>query len=143
MATWLAYLGVIPFVIGVTLISFGYQQFFLINDLAFMVSSYGLVIVVFMSGIHWGNYLSDEKSHSLNLLIASNLITLISWFAFLLISTELTLLIYCITFSALLYIDAKLLSLQVISKRYFKVRCVVTLIVVISLLLTILNLVMR
>ena len=136
----LAYLGTIPFVAGAFLILRGYQHIPFIDDMAFLVKSYGLVIVVFMSGVHWGNYLSDKKCHSINLLLTSNLITLVSWFAFLLAPDAPVLLIYCLGFVILLAIDAKLLSLQVISKDYFRLRLLITCIVVVSLLLIIFKL---
>ena len=139
MTTWLACLGTIPFVIGAIFTTLGYQQLFFVGDLALMVESYGLIIVVFMSGVHWGHYLSDKNCHSINLLITSNVITLISWFAFLILSVELILIVYCLAFSILLYIDAKLLSIQVINKPYYKLRLIITTIVILSLLIVAFN----
>ncbi len=140
---WLAYFGATPFLLGAVMISLGYRQILFVGDLVFFVNSYGLVIVVFMSGIHWGHYLSYKKTHSINLLLTSNFITLIAWFAFLLTSTIFAILTYCISFSLLLLIDAKLVSCNVISKHYFRIRCIVTCIVIMSLLLTMFSLLLK
>lgn len=134
LKTLLAYMGTLPFVAGAVLISLGIEQLFFINDMTAMVNSYGLIIVVFMSGIHWGNYISDNKCNSINLLLTSNVITLISWFAFLFTPAEGALIIYCIAFLTLLYIDSRLLLLKVITHHYYKLRFSITSIVIISLL---------
>ncbi|MEM8845061.1 MAG: DUF3429 domain-containing protein, partial [Pseudomonadota bacterium] len=97
-------------------------------------------IVVFMAGVHWGHYLSDSKSHSINLLLFSNTITLLAWFAYLFAPVKLTLFVYCMAFCSLLYIDYKLYLLEVITKSYLKLRVMVTSIVVASLLLASVNL---
>lgn len=135
LASWLAYLGAIPFVIGAFLIFLGYERVLFINDVVRVVNSYGLIIVVFMAGIHWGNYLSDNRCNSINLLLLSNIITLFSWFSFLFMPAKLSVIVYCLAFSCLLYLDSKLLSLNVISVTYFKLRLVITSIVIASLLL--------
>lgn len=140
---WLAYLGAIPFLIAAIMISFGYPRLIFVGDLVYLVNSYGLVIVVFMSGIHWGQYLSNENAQELNLLLTSNFITLVAWFAFLLTTTILALVAYCISFSFLLAIDSKLASRRIISRHYFITRCIVTCIVLFSLLLTIFSLILR
>ena len=132
---WLAYMGTIPFVSGAMLSLFGYQQVFFSNDMISIVNSYGLAIVIFMSGIHWGNYISDSRCNSINLLITSISITLLAWLVFLLTPVYLTLSFYCICFLSLLLIDTRLVNLQVISRSYFKLRLIVTSVVIISLLL--------
>ena len=137
---WLAYLGTIPFIVGAILISLGHPSFFVINDPVSFVSSYGLIIVVFMSGIHWGQYISVEVSHLINLLISSNIITLLTWFAYLFASVQVALISYCLSFFVLLLIDAKLKSVAVITANYFRTRLIVTTIVIISLVISLVNL---
>ena len=134
--TWLAYFGAFPFVACSLLILLGFRDVNFIGDLVTVINSYGLVIVVFMSGIHWGNYFSEKQINTPNLLLTSNIIAIFSWFAFLLLPPTLTLLVYCVSFSVLLVIDRKLLSNSVISNDYYVTRCFVTGVVVISLLLT-------
>lgn len=138
---WLAYFGAMPFVACALLILVGFRDVNLIGDLVSVVNSYGLVIVVFMSGIHWGNYFSEKQINTINLLVTSNIIAILSWLAFLIFPATFTLLFYCVSFSILLLIDRKLLSNSVISKDYYEMRCVVTSIVVISLSLTFVKLI--
>ena len=140
---WLAYLGVIPFLLASLMISFGYSNFISLTNLAYFLSSYSLVIVVFMAGIHWGQYISNEKARELSLLLTSNIITLIAWFAFLLASTIFALITYCLLFSILLAIDSKLAARRIISIHYFRTRLVVTCVVIFSLFLAILSLILR
>ncbi|MFK8027355.1 MAG: DUF3429 domain-containing protein [Gammaproteobacteria bacterium] len=137
LTIWLAYLGTIPFILSAVLVLQDNEGLMSTSNLTHVLNSYALIIVVFMAGVHWGCYLSDEKSHSISLLLISNVITLIAWFAFLLTPFIITLLIYCLAFVVLLFIDSKLLSLDVISKEYFKLRLTITSIVIMSLLLVV------
>jgi len=138
--TWLAYLGTFPFVLSATLISLDIQKLIILGDLVFVANSYALVIVVFMSGIHWGNYLSDKQSSTINLLLTSNAITIFSWLAFLTLPLPFVFVFYCIAFFLLLLIDMKLFSHNVITKHYLVTRCMVTCIVITSLLLIVVSL---
>lgn len=130
----LAYLGALPFIFSAVLLSAHVQHLFILGDVLDIANAYALVIVVFMSGIHWGTYLCDERSNSLNLLIASNVITVFSWLAFLVLSPLFVFTFYALAFIILLFIDFKLFSLDVITKHYLFTRCVVTSIVVASLI---------
>ncbi len=133
---WLAYLGIAPFLVAAIMIALGQLQLILVGDLTYFVNSYGLVIVAFMSGIHWGQYISVENSRMLNLLLSSIFIALIAWSTFLLATIKFTLAVYVILFTILLAIDAKLYSVRVISKQYFVTRCIVTFMVILSLVIT-------
>ncbi len=138
--TLLAYLGTLPFILSAALILFGIEELILLGDLVFVANSYALVIVVFMSGVHWGNYFSDKKSNIINLLLTSNIITVIAWLAFLLTPSPFVLIFYCVAFLFLLLIDIKLFSHNIITKHYLITRYVVTSIVITSLLLIVFNL---
>lgn len=138
--TSLAYLGALPFVICAVLVSADVQDLFLLGNVVTLGNTYGLVIVVFMAGVHWGTYLCDQRSHSLNLLLASNIITVFCWLAHLLLPAMLALGFYALAFFLLLLIDFKLLHINVITKHYFLTRCVVTSIVITSLLIIIMSL---
>lgn len=136
----LAYLGSLPFVISALLMHFGTQHIAVLGDVTFIASSYALVIVVFMSGIHWGNYLSDKNSNTINLLLISNVITVLSWLVFLTITSPYVFLFYALAFCILLIIDMKLFKQEVLTKKYFITRCFVTFIVVTSLIIMMLSL---
>lgn len=133
--TWLAYMGATPFIVSAVLILSGIQNVILLGDLVFVVNSYALVIVVFMSGIHWGNYFSYKQPRTINLLLTSNIITVLSWLSFLILPISFVFVFYCIAFILLLLIDMKLFSFNIITKNYLVTRCIVTSIVITSLLL--------
>lgn len=137
--TSLAYLGALPFIISAVLLSLDVQKLFSLGSVLNIANSYAMVIVVFMSGIHWGTYLCDEKSNSLNLLLISNVITVFSWFAFLLLGPGYSLIFYIFAFMVLLWIDIKLYFVSVITKDYLLTRCFVTLVVIASLTVIVFN----
>jgi len=105
------------------------------------VDLYMLAIVSFMAGIHWGIVMSQagsenlpletlSKKHAKQLLILSNFFVLIPW---VLLALEQTIAFYIsllIIFILLRVIDAKLVEVGMISKHYFKMRCLITVIVV-------------
>jgi hypothetical protein len=139
MYTWLAYLGALPFMLCAVMVKLGFNNLILLGDVIYAVNSYALVIVVFMSGIHWGTYLSSNQCNSINLLLTSNTITIFSWLVFLTTPTPIVLVFYCVVFLLLLLIDMKLFSYNIISKKYFITRCVVTSIVITSLLIIVIS----
>ena len=131
---WLAYSGALPFVFCAALMALGHRHVALAGELPTIINTYSLVIIVFMSGIYWGLYLNGQISQNIYLLIISNIITILSWLAFLLISMPIVLLFYSVMFLILLIIDYKLLEENVITQNYFKTRMTVTSIVIASLL---------
>ena len=52
--TVLGYLGTLPFLLAVMLLSMSIYHLPMIGSVQRMVSVYGLVILVFMAGAHWG-----------------------------------------------------------------------------------------
>lgn len=111
----------------------GYSSIGPLGSVNTIVSAYGLLIVSFMAGVNWGTYLYKAQDISLNLFILSNVIALTAWFAFLYAPFELTVLIFICAFAILLLIDYKLYTSSLISQHYFKTRCIVTGLVVVSL----------
>ena len=135
--SWLAYLGAVPFVIPSMLILLGYREVAIVGDLVYLLTSYGLVIVVFMSGIHWGNYLIKKPANGVNLFLTSNIIAISAWLSFLFFPVVYTLLFYSVAFALLLSLDYYLQTYNLLNKDYFKLRVIVTGIVIFSLLVTI------
>lgn len=88
--------------------------------------SYGLAIVSFLAGVHWGLYLHHSVGIRLNLLISSNLILLAVWFSFLSGSVRWALLSQLLAFGVLLAIDYRLAGVRVISRHYLVLRVAVT-----------------
>jgi hypothetical protein len=101
------------------------------------VASYGLAIVCFLAGAHWGTCLSGRSTGSLNLFVISNVIFLAVWFAYVGASIKLAIGIQIVAFLTLLFIDLRLSTSDVISATYFRVRTMATMIAVASLLIVI------
>lgn len=132
--TALALAGTLPFVAGALLPLLGYRSLPLLGAVDQLVASYGLAIVCFLAGAHWGMYLAGRSVDSLNLFVTSNVLFLVAWFAY--VGAELTIAIgaQIIVFLVLLYIDRRLAAADVISASYLRVRAVATLIAIVSLL---------
>ena len=135
--TALALAGTIPFIAAALLPLLGHDALPYLGPLDKMVASYGLAIVCFLSGAHWGTYLSGRSADSLNLFVISNVIFLAVWFAYLGASIKSAIGIQIFAFLTLLFIDMRLRSNDVISATYLRVRTVATLIAVVSLLIVI------
>lgn len=132
----LAYCGAIPFIVFALLHLADIQQIKHLGTTTQLTISYGLLIVSFMCGIHWGIQL--QRSIKTNLFIISNVLTLSCWFIYLMGPVFIIIITYILCFSALLYIDHQLKSSSMISGEYFKMRTIVTSIVIISLLVQLL-----
>ncbi|WP_201583480.1 DUF3429 domain-containing protein [Psychrobacter jeotgali] len=133
---YLTFAGAIPFVVCAILITIGIDAVIALGTTAEILSAYGLVIVSFMAGAHWGNHLSlaDSNPWALKLPIYSNIVAILLWLGFLSLSKEGFLWLLVVGFLVLLMIDYSLNQANIISAQYFKVRKYVTLIVIISLI---------
>jgi hypothetical protein len=129
--------GVIPFALPALLYLLGISQLPLLGALQPVVASYGLVILSFMAGVHWGQVIHKPSWHLL--LIISNVITLGGWFAFLAGNATLLWCVLILGFVALLLVDQRLLVAGVITPAYWRLRMAVTAIVVIALLIFLLR----
>jgi hypothetical protein len=133
----LALAGTIPFIAGALLPLLGYDSLPYLGPLDRLIASYGLAIVCFLAGTHWGAYLSGSSTDSLNLFVVSNAIFLAVWFAYVAAGVKLAIGIQIFAFLSLLFIDFRLRTGDAISAAYFRVRTGATLIAVVSLLLVI------
>lgn len=131
----LTYLGVLPFVAISIGLLFGGHELGYFGSLVKIIESYGLIIVSFMAGTHWGIYISQAIKPKTNLLLTSNIIALSAWLCFLFAPTKVTLWAYGLSFALLLYIDAELVREKAIMKDYFRTRAIVSLLVISSLVL--------
>jgi hypothetical protein len=132
--TALALAGTIPFIACALLPLLGYDSLIRLGPLDEVAASYGLAIVCFLAGAHWGIFLSGRSADSLNLFIISNIIFLAAWFAYVGAGVKWAIGTQILVFATLLFIDLRLKQNLVISSVYFRVRGVATLIAVISLL---------
>ena len=135
--TALALAGTIPFVAAALLPLLGYDSLPHLGTLDQVVASYGLAIVCFLAGAHWGIYLSGRTADSLNLFVISNAIFLAVWFTYIGAGVQTAIGVQIFAFLALLLIDQRLRTGDVISATYLRVRTVATLIAVLSLFIVI------
>ena len=135
--TALALAGTVPFIAGALLPLLGYDSLPLLGPLDHLVASYGLAIVCFLAGAHWGTYLSGRSADSLNLFVISNAIFLAVWFAYVGAGVQTAIGVQISAFLTLLFIDLRLKTGDVISAMYLRVRTVATVIAVLSLLVVI------
>jgi hypothetical protein len=135
--TALALAGTTPFIAGALLPLLGYDSLPHLGPVDMLVASYGLAIVCFLAGAHWGIYLSGRSDHLLNLFVTSNAIFLAVWFAYVGAGVQAAIGMQIVALLALLRIDFRLKSGDVISATYFRVRTAASLIAIVSLLIVI------
>ncbi len=131
----LMFAGVLPFLAGAVLLLAGVSSLPVLGLTSSAVASYGLVIVIFLTGIHWGQQLSLGKAAS-GLFIFSNVIAVMVWLAWLLIPQRYFLVFLVLPFTAILAVDRKLMNTGVLARAYLRSRAAITLLVIFCLLVT-------
>lgn len=126
-------LGVLPFVFGSAWVLYPWLMPFGLQPVDFL-SGYGLVILGFMAGVHWGQHISGARS-SLSLPLASNALALAAWFGWLLLLPQWYFLLLATLFALLLAVDSGLRGSGAISAAYWRTRVQVTIIVAIALII--------
>ena len=130
---YLALVGTLPFIICTLFFISPSSNIGTTAWVEMALHSYGLVIVTFMCGTHWGLYLFTHPQCSINLFIISNLITLVCWFCYLSEHGTIILLSQICAFIVLLAIDRHLQQKEIIHMDYYKTRRNITAIVVLTL----------
>ena len=131
--------GVTPFVACALLPLLGVDSLEYVGPLDRLAALYGLAIVSFLTGIHWATQIYELQQSSFNLLLASNVVFLFTWFAFVLGNLDVALAAQVLALLVLLGVDRWLHGSGLISKHYLSVRTVATSLAVISLLIIILR----
>jgi hypothetical protein len=103
----LPYAGVLPFIACALLSFLGIKDVPPLGNTKTIMLTYGLTIVSFMAGVHWGQVLSGVKSN-INLLVSSNVVALVAWFGFLLLPPHYFSALLMMLFVALYVIDRQL-----------------------------------
>lgn len=129
----LIYGGALPFIIGAILIVFGVETIFLLGDIKQAFSAYGLLIVSFIAGTHWGQQVASKDEMTINLFVTSNIIAIAVWLSYVMAPFTLFVILLMLYFAILLAIDYVLFSNLEISKSYFVARNIITIIVCIAL----------
>lgn len=130
---YFTYAGALPFVLCALGFIFDVNNVPLLGDTKQILSVYALVISSFMAGSHWGQHLSLNNKWSLYLPVLSNIMAVILWTAFLILSFKHLLVAFILSFFVLLMIDKKLLQEGLVDAEYFRTRIFVTAIVTITL----------
>ncbi|MGD9341749.1 MAG: DUF3429 domain-containing protein [Chromatiales bacterium] len=133
----LAYAGTLPFIACAILPWIGMPVVAGIGSCAYIAAAYGVAIVSFMAGIHWGTFLYQADSLPVNLLLTSNAITVAVWLAFILTPVAVSIAVIAAAFVLLLAVDFRLARVGLLTPDYLRTRRNVTLIVLAMLMLTI------
>ena len=137
--TILALAGTIPFVACALLPLIGIDTLPVLGALDFLASTYGLAIICFLAGAHWGTYLYGQSRTPFNLFVSSNVVLLSVWFAFIGANLAWSIVVQIIAFQILLFIDFRLNQGALISASYLRIRFVATFIASISLLVILIS----
>ena len=134
---YLTYAGVIPFILCAICFSANIKSIYLLGSVDKILSAYGLVILSFLSGSHWGQHLHiNRRIWVYALPVFSNIIAVLLCFSFLVLSFKTLVAIFVAAFIILLIIDHRLFQMHLISDHYFQTRCFVSAIVIISLIIS-------
>ena len=91
-------------------------------------------IIAFVAGTQWGIFLTFSQRSPIDLMIYSNLITLAAWAGLLFLPTASALALHGLCFLCLLFLDYYLYKSGILPHWYFFLRCLVTMIVVVTLM---------
>ena len=133
LAHVLIFAGGLPFIAGALLLLLGVKTLPLLCNVTETMAAYGMVIVIFLTGIHWGQQLSFGKSAP-GLFVSSNIIAVMVWLSWLVLAPRLFILVLVAPLVILLYIDFILNRNRVIGQGYFRSRVIITPIVICCLL---------
>jgi hypothetical protein len=128
----LTYAGALPFVACALMPLFGMETLWNLGSYVHVAAAYGLAIVCFLCGAHWGTYLYNRAAAPDNLFVTSNVIVVACWFAFLMAAQAITLFVLILAFLCLLFIDYRLLRAGLLTEYYFRMRTIATVIAVAS-----------
>ena len=133
LASILTYAGAIPFVLAALCMYWDFEKLPIIGDVQKIIHLYGLVIVVFIAGSHWGLSVNLLDKQRMFLLSISNFLTLAIFVSYIWLNSmpfELSLIAILLM---LLMIDYWLFFKKVNSQDYVLMRLIVSIIVIISL----------
>ena len=136
----LTYAGALPFILCAFLPFAGIDAWENVGSFEFIARLYGLAIVSFIAGSHWGTYLYNRESSPSNLFLTSNAVVLAAWAAFLFTLPVLTEFVLLLAFLYLLFVDYNLYRAGVIAPFYFRMRRNVTVIVCVCIAVIIFHL---
>lgn len=133
---YLSYAGALPFLFCALCFIEGIHTIPLLGYTSTVLSGYGLVIASFISGSHWGQHLTLSGKLSIYLPAFSNINAILLWVSFITLSFKILLFVFIVSFLVLLLIDKTLFQAGLISLKYLRTRCLVSLVVISSLIIS-------
>ena len=133
---YLTYAGTIPFIFCTLCLIFDIHLLSILGLVEKIMSVYSLVIASFMAGAHWGQHLKASGIWSRTLPILSNLIAIVLWLGFLILSFKVLMALFVTAFVILLFIDYRLFQRKLITGHYFQTRLFVSVIVILSIIIS-------
>ena len=133
---YLSYMGTLPFIFCAVCFIEDINIVPFLGSTDMIVSGYGLVISSFLAGSHWGQHLSISGKWDIYLPVFSTINSILLWLSFIILSFKILIFIFGVSFLSLLLIDNKLYQRELISLQYFRTRCFVSLIVILSLIIS-------
>ena len=118
--------GALPFLGALVLAFYPVAPF----DAAHIASTYAALIIAFLGGTQWGLFLVFSQKSPINLMVQSNLVTLIAWAGLLVLSVAGAVALHALCFLYLLFLDYRLFRSGILPLWYFSLRRLVTLIVI-------------
>ena len=135
-STFLTYAGALPFLGCALLLTIDINQFQPFGSVQESLNTYSLLISSFMSGSHWGQNLHVQKAWKKYLQITSILIALAIWFSYMTLDFHQMIVVYILSFLALLGVDYRLRRVGLNSREYFQTRFWVSGLVIASLIIS-------
>jgi len=118
--------GALPFLGALVLAFYPVAPF----DAAHIASTYAALIIAFLGGTQWGLFLVFSQKSPINLMVQSNLVTLIAWAGLLVLPVAGAVALHALCFLYLLFLDYRLFRSGILPLWYFSLRRLVTLIVI-------------
>ncbi len=132
----LTYAGTLPFIFCTLCFIFNIQTVPVLGQVNQILGTYSIIISSFIAGSHWGIHLNLSDKWEVYLPIFSNINAVFIWISFIIFPFKVLLIILVISFFALLLIDLNLFKGDLISRKYFHTRSLVTLIVTTNLIIS-------
>jgi len=126
--------GVTPFLACALLPIAGIEAVEPLGRLDQLASDYSMAILCFLTGVHWATQLYARDRAPFNLFIASNIVFLAVWLAYVASSLTWALATQLVAFPLLLAVDFRLQQSGLISRHYLGIRFVATALACFSLL---------
>ena len=129
----LPYAGAIPFILAALCMYWDFERLPFIGDVQKIIDLYGLIIVVFIAGSHWGLSINLLDTQRIFLLSISNFLTLAIFTSYIWLNSIPFQLSLIAILLLLLVIDYWLFLKKINSLNYVLMRLIVSIIVIISL----------